>query len=259
MNSIKIDMLLERGQVEDAKNILEKIYKEQDYQDWLAEQREEYLKLFPKYREMTDEEESEYDLENFDGTHIKPDNFKYPQVQIDYSDNSDYVSFDIWLNETKVVKEAVVENDVIIEPEVTELIRKYEPKDVTERVEEYINNSEAYKKYLKTLKEKAKEELIVSKSNIYFQADLTSISYMDATLTLANYKFNKALIEFLKFIAKDNDEALEYINKISTIYGTKISWKNAHNNISNTQVDTLAGALEKALIETSKIIGVENE
>ena len=137
--------------------------------------RGEYDVLFPAYRDMTAEEKIVHDTEVIDEletTIEREEDYEYPQVQIEYITTeevqvqetidgeevqktitqevrtpSNYVTFTDWLNETRVITEAVEatydEDGMVLTEavaEVTELVRPYIANDVTALVDAYGNN-----------------------------------------------------------------------------------------------------------------------
>ena len=135
----KIDKAIELNKLHGAKVLLNEYFTKQDKQEWLDGMRVEYELSYPTQREMINSEKIEFNT-LYDGTIIaRYSDFVYPLVDIDYSDDLDYISFEDWLNETKVISEAVLDEDGnIIEPEVTELIRIYMPPDTESRIVSYI-------------------------------------------------------------------------------------------------------------------------
>ena len=136
--------------------------------------RGEYDVLFPAYRDMTAEEKIVHDTEVIDEletTIEREEDYEYPQVQIEYITTeevqvqetidgeevqktitqevrtpSNYVTFTDWLNETRVITEAVEatydEDGMVLTEavaEVTELVRPYIANDVTALVDAYVN------------------------------------------------------------------------------------------------------------------------
>lgn len=99
----------------------------------------EYDELFPAYRDMTEDEIVAYDTENFSEDNPKPEEFIYPQVEIDYSEDGTYKTLEEYKNETRVITEAVEatydEDGMVLTeaiPEVTEFVRPYTPIEVTD-------------------------------------------------------------------------------------------------------------------------------
>ena len=135
----KIDKAIELNKLHGAKVLLNEYFTKQDKQEWLDGMRVEYELSYPTQREMINSEKIEFNT-LYDGTIIaRYSDFVYPLVDIDYSDDLDYISFEDWLNETKVISEATLDEDeTIIENEVTELIRIYTPPDTRIRVNEYL-------------------------------------------------------------------------------------------------------------------------
>jgi len=133
----KIEKALQLGKVKGAKVLLTEEYQRQDKAEWLATKQAEYDALF---KTVLVEEPEQL---NEDGEPIVEAKSYYEYVE-------DCVSFDDWLNETKVISEVVEEvtepsedgeYEVVItpyQPEVTELVRPYEAPDTTDRVNAYL-------------------------------------------------------------------------------------------------------------------------
>jgi hypothetical protein len=130
-------------------SVIKKLVKEEllrlDKAKFDADIKAEYDELFPRYRDMTDSEILAYDDENFGGDTgvVKPEDFEYPQVERNYSEDENYKTFEEYKNETRIVSEAVYEDEFIgninvgrkrISPEVTELVRPYTPIEVTDEM-----------------------------------------------------------------------------------------------------------------------------
>lgn len=112
---------------------------------WDSDMRAEYDELYPEHRDMTDaEKSSEYISDciyrdDMGWEHIPIEDFEYPKVTIDYSEDESYMTFEEWLNETIVVSEAIEatydEDGMELTPyvpEVTELVRPYVAPEVTD-------------------------------------------------------------------------------------------------------------------------------
>ena len=142
------------GNIEGAKSSIAKKYLAEDKADWNRVMQEEYDLLFPTKRGMTEEERNAYYDENYTDEVVETD--EYPLVDILESEQPDgYKQFPDWLNETRVVTEAIEEVshieviddmetkvvDVEAVAEVTELVRPYVAKDVTDRVDAYIRQA----------------------------------------------------------------------------------------------------------------------
>jgi hypothetical protein len=118
--------------------------------------RAEYDGLFPTHRDMTEEEFIAYqdtlelqpeDLVTYDSLEV------IPKVEIDYSEDETYKTFEEYKNETRVITEAIEaiydeEGNVLTEaiPEVTELVRPYvglSDEVIESKVTEYLNSKYA--------------------------------------------------------------------------------------------------------------------
>lgn len=140
--------------------VIQKLVKEELAKDhkaqWNSEMRTEYDLLFPTYRDMT---YSEYlaripDEVNPPTKDEFASEFQYivykNSVIIDYSEDETYVSFNDWLNETIVTKEAVEaeydeDGNVVVEAvaEETELVRPYiAPDNFDTLISDYLTSVE---------------------------------------------------------------------------------------------------------------------
>jgi hypothetical protein len=103
--------------------------------EWDKANREEYDSLYPIYRQYTEEEYQAYLDGLEDGHTVLP--IESLDVEIDYSEDENYLSYNEWINETKVITEAVeatYDEDGMeltpAEPEVTEQVRPYIQLDI---------------------------------------------------------------------------------------------------------------------------------
>ncbi len=137
----KIELALSKGKMGGAKALLKELLLQEDKDKFYTDMRGVYDELYPKYRDMTDDEWSLY----IDGmTETELNNVSMVQVEIDYSEDENYLSFEDYKNETKVITEAIAEEldedgNVLTEAveEITEQVRPYVAVDVTDRVNEY--------------------------------------------------------------------------------------------------------------------------
>jgi len=229
--------------IELVKKSLSLYFEELDRRKWLKQIQEEYDLSFPKYRVMSKEEYNIYQsslnmiVEDID---LYESLENIPKIEIDYSKNESYMTFDDYLNEKKIITES--------KKEVSEFTRFFIPKDnYDEEVQNYLENSELYQNLLNQKKEKEKENIIIENNNILYQGDFGSINYMSAATALANYKFNEALAQSDIKIKKIFDD----------IYKENIGWKGADNKVHNVQSKSVVNTLEKTMNEVSKIIGID--
>jgi len=254
----KIDLALSKGKVQGAKQLLKEYYQAEDKAAWDKAKHEEYEALYPSMRDMTDDEKAKYDEANFSEDNPKSNEFEYPQVEIKYitidEDGNevrtpeDYLTYTEWLNETKVVKEAVYDDDgILIEPEETEPIRPYVAIEITEdRINSYESLTTYLKEKAKIEKQKTLDTLSVTANTVAYDANGKAISNMGAVVSLANYKFNKALADDTS--AKD---AYQSIYKDTTI-----GWKGYDNLVHQVEVESICEALELGMKEVAKVVGV---
>lgn len=132
-----IELALKKGKIKGAKILLTEYFKKQHKPNWLKEREKEYLTL-----------------------------------------ESPSLSFKDWLKETKKTF-SHYESEIIDEQEIQTpiykyvLIREYIPKDdFSEEIEQYLNDSVEYGKYLKKLKQDKLERAIITvSSGVRFYAD----------------------------------------------------------------------------------------
>ena len=107
---------------------------------------------------------------------------------------------------------------------------------------EGLKTSAQIKEENKVIKNQQLDTLIVEANTVPFDANIQSIGYMSSVLALANFKYNQAVI---------SDVAA--VDAYNAVYKTVINWKNANDTISNVQLETVAEALEKAMLEIATI------
>jgi len=95
---------------------------------------------------------------------------------------------------------------------------------------------------IKTAKDKQLEALVVEANTVPFDGDIQSIGYMSSVLALANFKMIQAVAS-----------GVTIPDGYDSIYKTVIQWKNANDTISDVQLETVAEALEKAMLEIAII------
>ena len=133
----RIKSQLERGKISLAGESVKEKYLAEDKAEWMNSMREEYDVLFPTYRDMTDEEKTVHDTEVIDEVETpieREGDYEYPQVQIEYITTeevqvqetidgeevqktiiqevrtpSNYVTLSEYINETRVITEAIEE------------------------------------------------------------------------------------------------------------------------------------------------------
>jgi hypothetical protein len=115
MNS-QIDRVIAMGKpIAVIQKLVTAEYLRLDKTTWMRDKQEEYSVLFPATREATDAEYEANFIEQAgldeiptypyfgDGSRM----FPLYNIKIDYSEDETYVSFTDWLNETRVITEAV--------------------------------------------------------------------------------------------------------------------------------------------------------
>lgn len=96
--------------------------------------------------------------------------------------------------------------------------------------------------WVKYRKDTKLDTLVITANTVPFDADNTSINYMSAVLSIANFKM-------IQSVANGADMADVY----DSIYKTVIEWKNANNTISNVELETVAEALETSMMEVGSV------
>ena len=136
--------------LENIRDSVEKAYKAEDKETFDKTMREEYEALFPEFREMTYQE---YLVSELDEELVSEDVFASEfrvdtRVKIDYSEDETHITFEEYINETRVVTEAIEASyddtglaDIEAVAEVTELVRPYVANDVTDKVDAHLKSS----------------------------------------------------------------------------------------------------------------------
>jgi hypothetical protein len=230
-------------------SVIKKLIKEEllrlDKDKFDADIKAEYDELFPTHRSETQEEQESRIAEmgelgeETDGLPIL--------VKIDYSEDESYVTFDEYKNETIVVTEAVYESkeiingsenstvvtyeDVLVTPEVTELVRPYVPIEVTdEMIQAELDKLHEYKEYLSKQKQDKLNSLYVTVNDKVFDA------HLEARLNMATA-----------------------IQASSLTNQTETQWKMYDNSVQTVTIGELQQALILALTEVGKTIGAIDE
>ena len=207
----------------------------QDKATWTSEKREEYELLYPRTRDETIEEydnrigELDYDDENL----IIPTR---GQVEINYSEDENYLTVTDWLSETIVITEAVEatydEDGMILTEavaEVVELVREFVAPEVTEdMLDAYLNTNDGYLKYLKSESNKVIESMTITiSSGKEFDAnELARVNMMSAVISS----------EFAGL--------------------TETSWRLANNETTVVTLNELKEAVMLALVKFGQLKGI---
>ena len=236
----KADLAIKQGRIEGAKKLLTVYFQQEDKKAWLEEKRKEYEAIFPTYREMTDDEKqkvynayvNECTEKGIDA--VPFEEYEFKQVLIEYitidengneiRNPSNYLTFDEWLNETKVVQKEVQEKshidddgnkviDTPYQPEIRELVRPYTAPNVTDKVNKYLKP--VYREQWKKERKKQVDNIIVT----------TDVGDWDGD-EVAQTRMARAVLAM-----SDND---------------KISWILADNSVALVTKDQLKEALRLA-------------
>jgi len=242
----KIEKALNSGKIKGAKALLSNYYLAEDESKWLNDKQSEYELIYPPYRDMTNEEKLANDTVE-DEVIVREEDYVYPQIAIDYSEDESYVTFNEWINETIITQEYVEatydEEGMVITaevPEITELVRPYTPVSVTDRVDGYLAPYNL--QIAKDAKQVELDTLIVEANTVPFDGNIQSIGYMSSVLALANFKMIQAV-----------SAGVSMADAYDGIYKTIVQWKNANDSISDVQLETVAEALEKAMMAIATI------
>jgi hypothetical protein len=204
----------------------------QDKATWMSEKQGEYGLLFPVTREIT---QVEYEIYANNNGEELPEYIKeeYPPIAIDYSEDETYVTFNDWLNETKVITEAVEatydEDGMELTPyvaEITELVRPHTSVDMTDdMVDTKINEYPEYAKYIKANKEANLNVIVVEVNSKLFDGN------------------EKARLNILSAL------------QASTFTGIATTqWRLADNTVAEVTVAELQEALTKAIQAVGTVV-----
>jgi len=209
----------------------------------------EYDKLFPIYREMIDEEKLNYEkMFNVTTSNELPENFTFPKVEIDYSQDESYITEKQYKNETRIIQEAVeATEDTEAIPEVTELVRPYIPVEATdEMIQAELDKIPEYKEYVKAKIAKEKEEIKSVVNTVEYDGDFSSINYMSATVALVCFKC-------LQAISDGNSPKDAYTATFKEV----CTWKGADNEPHDVQYESVAEALYESMKQVADKIGAK--
>jgi len=145
----RIEHNLKLGRLSLVKDALNEKYNSEHKSAWLEAMRAEYDVLFPTTRLMTELEWNEVNESDLTWSELCDEDKSELFIVIDYSEDENYVTFNDWINETRVIQEAVAEVwdeqglDLLVEavPEITEQVRPYTSmttEEVTSQVDSYI-------------------------------------------------------------------------------------------------------------------------
>lgn len=100
------------------------------------------------------------------------------------------------------------------------------------------------------------DELVAEVNTVPFDADTTSIGYMSAVVSIANFKAIQALYEAAMINTTPSDIELMIIQAYEGVYKQTKAWRNANNVTSNVQIETVAEALEVSMRSVAEKLGV---
>jgi hypothetical protein len=119
---------------------------------------------------------------------------------------------------------------------------------------------------LKKIKQKSIENLSVNINKVPYAGDDISQNRMGNTVAVANWVFNKSIAPTLASVA--NDEDTDDVTKamllgLSSIFdgvytqvykNNKVDWKGSDGKLHHVNVESVAEALYKAMLEVGKVI-----
>lgn len=253
-----IELALSRGKIVGAKKLLQEYYEKEDYNNWLADRQKEYDGLFTNtYTRdigfdsntiINEEDLKEYVIDElldeeqtfvscwFDEVNTGNGNYTYSVLEAK-------LSFNDWLNETKVIEEAsyvcdecqlALENDKCINneehitrviPEVTELVRPYIKPDVSDKVNTFIDNHPTTIARKKVEKKAQLDSIVVEVNGKVFDGNETARNNMLSSI-----------------------QASQLLN-IESEY-----WKLADNSIVEVTLEEIKEALTLAIQRVGKIV-----
>jgi hypothetical protein len=156
------------------------------------------------------------------------------------------------IDETKINEVEIDEIGIGIPPEEDEQVLAYE------REEEILN--------LKKLKKKSIEKISVNVNKVPYAGDDISQNRMGNTVAIANWVFNKSIAPTLANVAnaEDTDDVTKaMLLGLSSIFdgiyaqvykNNKVDWKGSDGKLHHVNVESVAEALYKAMLEVGKVI-----
>ena len=139
------------------RKLVETEYKRLDRVAFDKAMRDEYDALFPTYYPteqevvFTDGMDTWREAKEADGFEITvfdtERQYAEYRKQVDYSEDETYKTFEEYMNETRVIQEAVYEDEFVddinvgrklVSPEITEFVRPYVANDITDKVDAYM-------------------------------------------------------------------------------------------------------------------------
>ncbi len=233
----KVKLAIEQGRIKGAEKLLRTQYIKEHKAKFDEELRNEYSELFPSHRDMSDDE---YDAYIIGLGENPPMNISVPSVEIDYSEDESYMAYEEYINETVVVEEATDETE-----EVVEQVRPYIPMTIEEvevKVDAYL--SPTYSKIAKQKRKDVLASLTVELESIEFDANQTSMVYMNAVGTVAAKHFAKALASGIS-----TEDAYKVVYEDITI-----DWKDANNVVNPVTVAQVVDVLEETIKAVSDVV-----
>ena len=232
--------------------------------EFYSAQRADYDTIWPTHIDMTADEKLEHDT--VDGVVLVRDaEYVYPQVQIEYITTDEdgneirtptnYVTYEEFKNETKVVTSAVEEvldeDGTVLTPavaEVTAMVRPYVAPVVTdEQIQVELDKLPEYAEYKKRLKTEAMDKLTVVHNSVEYDAHTRSRGDMATITALANHAFIKALASTTPEMQAVYD----------AVYKQVLPWKGTDNEVHNVQAESVIESLQLGIDEYAKVIGAK--
>jgi hypothetical protein len=151
-----------------------------------------------------------------------------------------------------MINENMNELDIGIPPEEDEEVLIYE--------------KEEKKLDLKKIKKESIENLSINVNRVPYAGDDISQNRMGNTVAIANWFFNKSIAPILTMVAnaEDTDDVTKAMllglsNIFDGVYtqvykDNQVDWKGSDGNLHHVNVESIAEALHKAMLEVGKVI-----
>ena len=267
MRAENIEAIIRKGKSteEEVKQYVTLYLLEQDKATWNNDMQEEYDGVYPYWtNEYTEEFDSPTSL-MLRLRDIQLSSVSYTinnelltittKEPIDYSEDENYVTLKEYINETRVISEAIEatydeDGRVLTEAvaEATKLVRPYTPLDVTDTmVQNRLNTYPEYSEFLKKQKEEDKQQIVVEHNTVKYQGDPMSINFMSAVGAVGAMRMFQVLVQSGVITQEQYD----------SVYKTVETWKGADDVLHEVQIESVVDACELAMKAMAKIIGVK--
>lgn len=215
----QVQRVIEKGNTRAAEKLLVVAFNDEHKNAWNKAKQEEYEQAVPQMRDANEAEKKEQ-YEAYattvpdDTTLVTEEDYEYKQVST--INDEGYISYNEWINQTKVVKEAVVDdNGTVIEPEVTELVHQYVPltaEEVDKKVKAYGPLQELKQRLAEEKYQKQADALVQGYSK--FEVESFGVQEAEAKAYKADNSSETPLIDAI--VANRGIDKDELVNKILT-------------------------------------------